>query len=166
MGDIIQRYRERLPFPLNGERIRHNRISCVEPLNPKPLLAWPSATLSSIPNGEGRGEESLRFMGRAGVRIPRTSSRFEPLNRVRPLSLPSPPLQAGVRVAEGRERGRFMGRGENSDRILISSERMTAVPPYLTLPSPLPPGAERETTASVRNFARGPSRKPRSVFAS
>ncbi len=48
-----------------------------------------------------------------------------------------------------------MVRGENVERLLISQVFGEAFPPHLTLPSPLPPGAERVNKWSALVFSGG-----------
>jgi hypothetical protein len=87
-----------------------------------------------------------------GERIRRASSRIEPLNPggTRSTASPSSGLQLGTQwnaslpVPAGRFMGRAGVRGETVENPSISAAHLPNDRPHLTLPSPHPPGAERE----------------------
>jgi hypothetical protein len=115
--------------------------------------ARPSARmglLTSPRDGRQRGASSPSPLN--GESIRRTSSRLEPLNPVgtRSTASPSSGLQWGTQwnaslpVPAGRFMGRAGVRGEKLKKRPISWADLRDDRPHLTLPSPLPPGAERE----------------------
>jgi hypothetical protein len=159
------------PFPLNGERIRRTS-SRLDPLNPVGTrsTASPSSGLqlgtqwnASLPVPAGR------FMGRAGVRgewvkkhaITGVDLRYDCPH----LTLPSPfppgaeredpgPLSGQRAATHATTRPNVTPSPLNGERAGVRGEKLKKRPispvdlrhdrPHLTLPSPLPPGAERD----------------------
>jgi hypothetical protein len=119
--------------------------------HPTANVAPPTSNLLRGPR-DGRRRDASSPSPLNGERIRRTSSRHDPLNPVgtRSTASPTSALESGTQwnaslpVSAGRFMERAGVRGEKVENPPISAANLPDDRPHLTLPSPLPPGAERE----------------------
>jgi hypothetical protein len=124
--------------------------------------SWPKLLLTRPWDGRQACGRLPSPLPKGGERIRRTSSRLGPLNPVgtRSTASPSSGLQLGTQwnaslpVPAGRFMGRAGVRGEKVENPPISAAHLPDDRPPLTLPSPLPPGAERENRRTPVAYPR------------